>query len=141
MGLTYIFKKAEFNYGSQAEFIYRHDENNQGYTLGNRFQSSVWGSYQTSSFMSHSLRLNYEWQGDISGVDKNLAISPNINPTASPKNQGGDWINLLFGTNFIVGNHGATRIAFEFGIPVYQNVNNLQMDRDHFLIGGISQSF
>lgn len=129
--------------GGQIQGTYRVGDNDNGYTLGNVAQISVWGAYGWSRMVSSSLRLQGMWQDKIDGRDTGLTIMPSMNPAASTLNYGGTTADLMVGTNFMFDGELATdhRIALEFGIPIYQNLHGKQLEGDYKFILGYQKLF
>ena len=66
--ITYTGKSAAWLWGLQIAGTKRTEHNNtSGYALGDVFESSIWGGYSLTDWLSGSLRLAYTWQGRISG--------------------------------------------------------------------------
>ncbi|MCP4911551.1 MAG: transporter [Oligoflexia bacterium] len=140
--MTYSAHAGQFNYGAQADYIWRHDYNDQGYRLGNEFSFSSWLAYQVTNWWSPSLRAKYSWRNNIKGRDNNLTIMPTMNPAASTQNQGRNVIDLYFGSNFMItgGALKGNRFAFEVGLPIVQNLHGPQMETDYSVTLGWQKS-
>ncbi|NOU21315.1 MAG: DUF3570 domain-containing protein [Methyloglobulus sp.] len=66
--LTYIGKADEWSWGAQVGGTKRLEGSNQsGYALGDIFESSVWGGYDLTRWLSATVRAAYTWQGSIKG--------------------------------------------------------------------------
>ena len=64
--LTYSGKADAWSWGGQVGGTLRlEDANSSGYALGDLFESSVWGGYDLTHWLSASVRLAYAWQGSI----------------------------------------------------------------------------
>jgi Protein of unknown function (DUF3570) len=64
--LTYTGKAEDWSWGAQVGGIKRlEDSNKSGYALGDLFETSVWGSYDLTHWLSASVRAVYTWQGRI----------------------------------------------------------------------------
>ena len=135
-GIIYTGRSNNLSYGGQYRGAIRlEDENDEGYSLGDLHQGTVWAQYEWAPWVSNSIRLAYQTQGDIHGIDAEI-----VGPvqTANPDFYGGDRLDLLFGVN-LVGQRGAIcgqRLAAEMGVPVYQNLNGPQLETDWtFMLG------
>ena len=105
------------------------DENDEGYALGDIHKATAWLQYQWAPWVSTALRLEGRTQDSIDGIDPNIVAPVQ---TADPDNYGGERLDLLFGVN-LIGQRGAIcghRLAAEFGVPVYQDLNGPQMETD-----------
>ncbi len=64
--LSYVGQMDEWSWGAQLNGTVRlQDKNKSGYALGNIFQSSVWGGYAVTDWLSASVRGVYTQQGTI----------------------------------------------------------------------------
>ena len=135
-GVTYTARRRNLSFGAQYRGNFRlEDENSEGYALGDLHQATGWAAFEWVPWVSNSVRLAYQTQGDISGIDTNIVAPVQ---TANPDFYGGDRLDLLFGVN-LVGQSGAVcghRLAAEFGFPVHQDLNGPQMETDYtFTLG------
>jgi len=94
---------------------------------------TAWGSYQWMPEVSTSLRVAGTALGSIDGIDSSI-----VGPvqTADPDNYGGGWAEAFVGVNY-AGQTGILRghrLALELGMPVYQDLNGPQMERDWSLM-------
>ncbi|MFN3233702.1 MAG: transporter [Alphaproteobacteria bacterium] len=140
-GITYNGRSDTLTWGAQLSGVIRLDTNDRNYSLGDRFQATAWGAVQLAQWISLSMRVAYEHWGNIDGADAELM--PGLIQTARTDLQGGDRIDLGFGVNLlgldgIVKGH---RIAVEVIVPVYQNLNGPQMERDWSLTVGWQKTF
>ncbi len=128
-GITYNNYGSTVSWGAQARSVIRLGENDEGYTLGDQYYLSGWAQYSLSRAASVALRLSGKTVAEIDGADANI-----MGPvqTADPSNYGGDFINLSFGIN-LLGQQGWVnkhRLAFEYTVPLMQDVNGVQMEMD-----------
>ena len=63
--------------------------------------------------------------------------------TADPNNYGRDTIDIALGFNLVGQNNGLRghRLAFEYGLPVYQDVNGIQMEMESMWTLGYQYAF
>lgn len=63
--------------------------------------------------------------------------------TADPDNAGGESVEALFGVNFAVqsGWLKGHRVAIEYGIPLYRDLNGPQLETDSVLTIGWQKAF
>lgn len=140
-GITYSGRAETLSWGAQLSGVIRLDTNSRGYSLGDRFQATAWGAVKLAEWISISLRVAYEHWGNVDGADPELMQG--LVQTARPDFQGGDRIDLGFGIN-LLGQDGLLkghRIGLEFILPVYQNLNGIQMERDWSITVGWQKAF
>ena len=139
-GLTYNGKSDNLSWGGQLMSTIRLSDNKEDYNLGNRFQTTAWLGVPVKSWLSASLRGVYSTQQAIEGIDDDI-----MGPvqTADPDMQGGSRLDVNVGVN-ILGQSGFTkghRLAFEYYLPVYQNLNGPQMATKGSLMVGWQYAF
>lgn len=140
VALTYLGQNDAISWGTQLKTTLRWGKNEQDYTFGNRYGLNSWFAYKTNNWLSLSVRL----QGLI--IDEINGNSPNLNPmmvtTADTKNSGGTYINSGLGFNVYIpkGSLKNVRFGFEYGCPVYQKPNGIQLKQQETLTLGIQYS-
>ena len=129
-GITWGRKGAVWSWGAQALATIRIGDNDNNYTLGDRLELGGWLSRRFSASLQGSLRLGGQTWGDIDGADPGL--NPAMVPTADPELMGGTRVDLLAGLNFsgLDGVLKGNRLAIEAGMPVYEDLDGLQMSAD-----------
>lgn len=136
-GVTYLTQTPSASFGAQLNGTIRLNDNNRNYRLGNRFEAVSWAGYRLSDVFSPQFSLRYSVWGDISGADTSL--NPNMIHTADPDLKAGSRIDLGLGLN-IQGPEGPLhdlRVAFNYDLPVYQNLDGPQMWNKGILIFGL----
>ena len=137
-GVTYNGRQGNIGWGGQVMGVVRLGENDRDYTLGNRLNITTWTDYNINYWVSTSFRLDWGFWGNIDGADP--ALNPAVVPTADPDLRGGNRLDALVGLNFV--NQAGPkwlkgqRLAFEFGIPVYQDLDGPQLETDWILLFG-----
>ena len=135
-GLTYIGAKHRIGWGSQVKLLYRLDENDESYSLGDQVTWSSWGSYRFNNNISASLRLTWTDLDAIDGIDPMIAAPVQ---TADPANFGGKRWDFGVGINTIwEGNH---RISLEYENTFDMDVNGVQMEMESMLTLGYQLAF
>jgi len=132
-GLTYLGNNDMLSWGAQGVGTIRLSDNDNDYSLGDRFNLTSWIVKEWTSQFSSSLRVNGEWWSNIDGSDRKLSpMAPNMVPTADPDKRAGRRFDLLVGASFspASGWFAGQRIAAEFGAPVYQNLDGPQLETD-----------
>ena len=138
-GITYNGFQNKWSWGAQYMANIRlEDENDQGYSLGDKHMLTAWGGYQLADWLAGSLRLSAETLGDIEGSDP-LIIAPVT--TADPENYGGEFVSASLGFNITPPKLQGANIAAEFTAPLYQDLNGPQMRRDYGFTLGLQYSF
>lgn len=144
-GITYNGMQDNVFWGAQyVGEIRLEDENDEGYSLGDKHFITAWGGYQRTPSQAYgvetSLRLTGSTQDDISGIDP-LIVAPV--QTADPNNYGGEMVELGFGAS-VTGKQGVIeghRLAAEFTIPLYRDLNGPQLERDYTFTLGWQKAF
>ena len=136
-GLTYTVSQPTYSWGAQTIATLRLDENDNGYTLGDRIMATGWYARPFADTFSWSVRAAYEYWDDIDGEDEELnPMMKNMVPTADPDLQGGQRVDLAAGINWILPGATTNRLAFEVIKPVYQDLNGPQMEMDYSVVVG-----
>lgn len=140
-GLTYTGKLGNVSWGAQYRADIRlGNENDEGYVLGDKHAFTSWVAYRVTPWASASFRIDAMTQDSISGIDP-LIVAPV--QTADPANQGGERVDLIWGVN-LLGQEGAVkghRLAAEFGLPIYQDLNGPQLETDWTVTLGWQKAF
>jgi hypothetical protein len=140
-GLTYTGRDRDLSWGAQYTAEIRlEDENDEGYAWGDKHSVTGWVAYEWAPWISTSVRLAAMTQGDIDGIDPNIAGPVQ---TANPQFYGGERVDAFFGVN-LAGQSGVLRghrLALEVGAPIYQDLNGPQMETDWTLTVGWQKAF
>ncbi|MBD9356880.1 DUF3570 domain-containing protein [Methylomonas albis] len=129
--LTYSGQQDNWSWGAQLSGIKRmQNRNRSNYVLGNAFQSTAWGSYRVSNWLSGSIRSVYTAQGAINGefVRTHSLTSP-IDYTS---NYGGQFLDFGFGLNLSIPEGSLSRHLFsvEWLQPAITDFNGNQLQRE-----------
>ena len=141
MGLTYTGYKGLLGWGAQTLYTQPLGKNNKDYTVGAKAEATIWGTYQATDFVSFSARLKYMQTGAINGSASELSeptfrndgVTPivfaNFAPIFNTVNSGRKQLDVNVGSSFMLDfiTEGL-RFGAEVGLPVYQDVNGVQMD-------------
>lgn len=139
-GVTYTAHSGKIGWGAQYLGTVHLGTNAEGYTLGDEHRLTAWASYLWQPAISTSFRVEGETVGNIDGQDPQIVAPVQ---TADPNKQGRDRVDVLFGFN-LAGEKGwlrGQRVAFEFGLPVYQDLDGPQLETDWLLTAGYQYSF
>jgi len=135
-GITYSGRQGAVGWGAQYAGTVRVHENSEDYRLGDEHKLTAWASYSWADWGSTSFRVTGMTKGKISGQDGAIAAPVQ---TADPDNHGGHRIDLGVGANFALpfGDGKSGRLAFELGVPVYQDLNGPQFETDFHTTAGL----
>ncbi len=143
--VTYVSQKGKFIFGVNGGADVKLNYNTLGYRQGNVYHATTWGSYGFLPYLSGSLRAEVIVADKISGVDSVIAIPvyEQFDPTTSTAHYGGKWGNLYAGLNFHFKKTALKKFQFQFeyGMPVYENLNGPQMSVHANLMAGVSYKF
>lgn len=141
LGATYLTQGDVWSFGSQLKGLIRVDENNNGYTLGNRYSLNNWFAVKANNWISFSARLEGVFVEGIKSANPDL--NPNMIITANTSNSGGEFINSGLGVNFYVpkGPFKNLRLGLEYAEPLFQNVNGIQLKTEETFTAGLQYAF
>ncbi len=136
-GLTYNSHQPTYSWGVQTIATLRLDENDNGYSLGDRIMMTAWHARPFAHSFSWSVRVAYEYWDDVDGESNKLnPMMKNMVPTADPDLRGGQRVDLAAGLNWIMPGSTTNRLAVEFIRSVYQDLNGPQLETDYSLVLG-----
>lgn len=144
--LTYtaLSDDAKWNWGAQAMYTWHTGKNENDWKYGDSLKVTGWLQRAFGPATSW-LRLAYSDTGRIRGhdteIDKLLDPSKMKGapmPDADPDNYGGQRLDGLIGISFL---KGPISIGIEGGVPLYQNLNGLQLKTTWTLNAGIQVMF
>ncbi len=135
--VTYLFQSAIFSYGAQVSSVLRFGENHREYRLGNRYALNQWIGLKLGHSFSIGATLEGVWIGEINGVDPDL--NPMMVITADTNNSGRNILNGGIGFNYYIttGALQNLRFGFEFGYPLHQDLNGIQLKNQETLTLGL----
>jgi hypothetical protein len=140
-GLTYLLKANKVSFSAQITTLLRPFLNSLHFGYGNEYTLNIWGAYKWLPWISTSLRLEGLSVATMSGKDATLYAG--MEPSANSMNYGGHYVNSYFGFNFYL-NRGwlkNNRLSVEYGMPLYQNINGIQMQQKSTIYAGWLISF
>lgn len=141
IGGTYKGASSNLSWGFQQLNTFRFGDNSQGYQFGNQLEGNAWTSYKLASWISLSIRLQGIKLSEIDGVDSEL--NPMMVPLANTNNSGYSRIRSYLGTNISFGEREFFRdfkIGLEYGLPLLQEVDGVQMNEDRTVTAGLRYS-
>lgn len=128
-GLTYLGQALPWGWAADINSTLRFGQNDVGYRLGNRYQSSVSVARQFNGSVSASLGIRGEWWNNIHGADP--LLDPTSEPTKDPNLQGGKRLSALFGvtihpqSGILAGQHFHTLVD----LPIMQSLDGPQLKK------------
>ncbi|MFL2938333.1 MAG: transporter [Opitutales bacterium] len=131
--ITYLGQTESYSYGAQLGGILRIGENDQDYTLGNKFEASLWGARKITESLSASAKFDYSSQSEVDGAHKGLTtMQKNMSPGNQASSQGRDITTFGLGLNYYFQEGGLKghRFAAEWETPIDQKVNGVQLELD-----------
>ena len=142
-GVTYVNHGEGHSWGAQASGTIHLGTNNEDYSFGDALSATTWGAMRVGEEQSVSLRLNASWAGDIDGADPVIAPLAGMNPLADTRNYGGKRAEVGLGWNWQP--QGETlsghRLAAELIIPIYEDLEGPQMEREWSIVIGWQYAF
>ncbi len=142
-GLTYTGHEGRFSWGAQARGEIRMNENHAEYRVGNEYALTSWAGIELADWISTSLRLEWLQGVNYRGREESPSVNPNVVPTADPGRRAFERLDALLGINLMVpgGPFGGLRLAFEMGVPAYQDLDGPQLETDWVLTSGVQYAF
>ena len=116
-------------------------DNDRGYRIGDRIRATAWLGPRINDMLSLSFRILYENFDGISGVDS--GIDGVSDPTGNAENQGGEFVEIPVGLNLYLteGPFAGHRVSAELAMPVHQDYNGVQPNRNFRLLVTWRKSF
>ena len=126
-GISLLAHETGFDWGVQAMGTLRPLYNANGYRFGNEGMMELWIAKKWNSFISNSIRMEAIADGPMSGYDAGLVTL--MEPSADAANYGGFKAYIYPGINFYPGTLLSTtfKVRIEYGLPVYQYAEGIQM--------------
>jgi len=113
--------------------------NGEGYSLGDSVKLNTWLQRSLGPAATW-LRLAYSNTDHINGrdpeINRSLTLAPS--PDADPNNYGGQRIDGFLGASIA---WRGFSVGVEAGVPLFQNLNGLQLKNDWYLTAGARYMF
>ncbi len=138
--LTYTGHQGRFGWGAQYMGQIRLDTNDEDYSLGDKHMISAWGGYKWADWLLTTARVTGETEEKIDGRDSMIGGPVQ---TADPDNYGGQRVEVGLGFTLISDSTGLEGHNFggEFIIPIHQDLNGPQLERDYAFTLGYQYNF
>jgi hypothetical protein len=130
-GFSYEDRISRHDWGVSYEYIWRTGENDNGYTLGDRLLIDGWFKWNVTNTFSTRVGLEALMVDDISGFDPEIQENIAMSPTADARAYGGRRVDARLGVRYETPQ--MTSVGVEYALPVYQDLNGLQMKTDSIL--------
>lgn len=131
-GISYLYQKNQVAFGTTLSGIFRSSRNSLGYKMGNEANLNSWMAYQWISCISSSIRVEGNIAGQVKGYNPELYTYSVT--SHNPVNYGGERINAYLGSSLhlkgVLENH---RLGVEYGLPLYQHINGIQLKQQFAL--------
>ena len=137
-----VLKFGKSRLGNQVSFkLPVSGKNRNDYRYDKDFNLTFWFSQRFIDFASGSLKLNYEYRGEIKGSDNQM--NKRMSPAMDSRNYGFQKLNLGLGVNLVNHNNFLKnhRLGFEFLVPITQKFKGIQMADSYSLILGWQYGF
>ena len=125
--LTYAEQKGDMSWGVQAQATFRTGRNDYGYRLGHEYTVREFAGYAVNEKVSLTGELAYKYRENIQGRNTRT-MNPGMVPTADPDQQARSEIAAKLGA--VYQTEGPAQVAFEVGLPLYQNLKGVQLEND-----------
>lgn len=126
LAATYFTVTNTYGWGGDIRNTFRLHTNKNGYNWGNLLKFTSWYSKTWTQAFTTTLRLEMEERGNIQGKDEDL--NPMMAYTADPNMRRGTLVQGELGISYRPkGSLKGTRVAVEGKIPVFQNLDGMQL--------------
>ena len=140
--VTYTDGHNRLSWGAQASArLPIQDENDSGFSFGERYGATVWSAYRIADWISVSARLAYTKQHDINGHYN--GPHNHSSPSDLQANYGGEFLDAALGTNLVPqqGTMAGIRLGLEWTSSVSAHYNGFQLGRDDGVNMSLSYAF
>jgi hypothetical protein len=139
--ITYsaLSEDAKWNWGAQAQYTWHTGKNGNDWSYGDALKVNGW-LQRALGPASGWLRLAGSNTGTIRGEDEKIEALQawSSMPDADPDNYGGTKLDGAIGASVSL---GPASLGLEFGVPLYQDLNGLQMKTSWFMTAGLQVMF
>lgn len=146
--LTFVQQFSDWSWGAQASGVIRlEDENANDYRLGHQFELLGWAGYNLTEWLGLTGGLSYGYTSELKGEQKDVGrdgpMMRRSVTTAFEENYGGERVDVIVGANFVIpsGWLQGHRLYVDVRLPLWQDLNGIQLETDSVLTLGWSTSF
>jgi hypothetical protein len=117
------------------------DKNDAGFTFGERYNATAWSAWRMSDWLSLSLRVMYEKEGNINGHYN--GPHQHSSPRDLQANYGGEFLDYGLGLNMVAqrGPFAGIRLGLEWVGNLNGNYNGYQLGRSDGLMMTLGKAF
>ena len=135
-GLGHGVKRDHDSYGFQVRGIMPLGENDENYSVGNKFTATGWYARKLNHNVSVSIRGLYEFRDNYDGNDPRYAMAQAVNlvPTLDPNLRGGSRLDIALGANWLLSS--GHRLSLEYHLPAWPDLDGPQLETDSVLTFG-----
>lgn len=144
-GVTYLTQNESISFGTQFSAIVRLIDNDNDYRRSDVYKNISWLGYKLTDWVSPQMSFTLSSWTNYSGRDAryDMGLNSDLVHTIDPELKAGTRADLGLGLNF-KGPEGPfhdLRFAFNFDLPVYQNLEGPQMLTGSILTFGLQYTF
>ncbi|MFY0672269.1 MAG: hypothetical protein JXQ87_02625 [Bacteroidia bacterium] len=126
-----------YSIGLQGFALLRNGVNDQGYTLGNQFTTSVWAGKRVLDGLVIGVNINAQSFGSIAGLDAEM---DRMSISGNPQNSGYQRVVSSAYFGYSPFEKYAVTINGEVSVPIYENVEGIQMSLNQVFTVGVKFS-
>ena len=127
----------QYSYGVQGRTTIRTGTNDEGYRLGNKYETTAWATRHVNDAFNISALLDVSYKGEINGRDHQL--NPNMTPTADAHQTEGTVIKAGLAADYRLSN--GYSIGARLDIPVHQNYSGYQLEQEKTFLLQLRKTF
>lgn len=140
--LTVSGNKGAWGWGGQAAYRWRTESaNSAGFAFGDKVRATGWASYLLTRRLGTTARLEYVHEGAIEGHYN--GPHHHSSPSDIQQNYGGDSLFAGLGINWLLptGGSRSPQLGVEAGVPLWQDLNGIQLPQDWRLSVALTNTF
>ncbi|WDE95653.1 transporter [Lentisphaera profundi] len=120
---------SNWSWGTKLEAILHTGENSEGYRRGDKLTSNLWASRALNPVFALNSRIEFNAWEDYRGDDDKLKPMSGMNPVADADLRAGKNGSVFAG--FTWKTCEKSRVQFEAGVPVYQEIDGPNLETDY----------
>ena len=130
-GFTWTHWSGYWSFGTAVQAMIPMGHNDQGWSRGDRLELDSWVSRRIDPFRSVVLGVQYKQEDSVQGQDPGMDAT--FDPLFDSDFTGSKKLSLDMGLHMIVESNN--RLAFEIGVPVWQETDGPQVEEQyHFAV-------